>query len=106
MPLKVVDSCTTRSASHARTRTWIHFWHILCTNIITMTHAINSNTKLLYIDITRTRILRWERVQEERKRAGKKSGEIEIKEKKIGIEENKRKENLKKKERKKKKINK
>ena len=36
MPLKVVDSCTTRSPSH--TRTWMHFWHVLCTNIITMTH--------------------------------------------------------------------
>ena len=42
MHLKVVASCTTRSTSHARTRTWVHFWHILCTNIITMTHAINS----------------------------------------------------------------
>ena len=50
MPLKVVDSCTTRSYAH----TWIHFWHILCTNIITMTHSINSNANLLPIDITRT----------------------------------------------------
>ena len=51
MPLKVVDSYTTRSASHART--WILFWHLRCTNIITMIHAINSSTKLLSIDITK-----------------------------------------------------
>ena len=35
------DLCTTRSARHART--WMHFWHVLCTNIITTT---NSNTRL------------------------------------------------------------
>ena len=47
-----------------------------------MTHTINSDTKLLSIDITRTHILRWERVQEEIKRAGKKWGETESKESK------------------------
>ena len=104
MPLKVVDSCTTRSASNARTRTWIHCWHILCTNIITMTHAINSSTKLLSIDITRTHILRWERVQAERKRAENKweteSKKRRKKIRKIGI-----KENLKRKKQEKKSIN-
>ena len=54
-----------------------------------MTHAINSNTKLLSLDITRTCILRWERVQEERKRAGKKWGETESKKRKDGDNEKK-----------------
>ena len=64
-----------------------HVWHVAlamrvreCTSdmyyvlklVITMTHAINSNTKLLSIDITRMRILRWERVEEERQSEKKK----------------------------------
>ena len=51
MPLKVIDSCTTCSSY---VHTWIHFCYVLCTNIITMTHTINSNTNLLSIDIKRT----------------------------------------------------
>ena len=57
-----------------------------------MTHAISSNTNLLSIDITRTRILRYEeRVEEERERVKKKGGD---------------KRKLRKKERKRRKINK
>ena len=52
MPLKVVYLCVARSASHVRTG--MNFLHVLCTNIVTMTHTINSNTNLLSIDITRT----------------------------------------------------
>ena len=48
--------------------------------------TVNSNTKLPSMDIIRTRILIWERVQEERKRAGKKWRETESKRK----EENKK----------------
>ena len=59
MPLKVADSCTTRSYAH----TWIHSRYALCTNNITMTQAVNSNTNLLSIDITGTSPRR-------RKRAG------------------------------------
>ena len=65
-----------------------------------MTHAINSNIKLLSIDITRARIemiKSWRGETESRKKKKKK------KVRKMGIKENKRKENLKKKERKKKK---
>ena len=50
--LIVVDSCTICSASHVHT--WIHFWHVLCANIITMTHTINSYTNRLSINIART----------------------------------------------------
>ena len=94
MPLKVVESCTTRSANHARTRTWIHCWHILCTNIITLTHAINSSTKLLSIDSTKTRILRWQRVEETeiKKNKTRKKGGNKRKEKKRKLKEERKKE--------------
>ena len=60
-----------------------------------MTHATNSSTKLLSIDITK----RAYSDDKEQKRQ-------RLKKKKVGIKEKKRKENLKEKERKKKKINK
>ena len=75
MPLKVVDSCTTRSASHART--WIHFRHILCTNIITMTLAINKVTIYRHYKNAHTQMRKSWRVETESKR-----------EKKVGIKEN------------------
>ena len=58
-----------------------------------MAHAINSNTNLLSIDITRTHT-QMRRAQEERKRVGKKWGEKESKKKnrkKRKKKENKRK---------------
>ena len=54
-----------------------------------MTHAINSNTNLLSIDIT---------ITHNQMRESKRRGETESKKKKVGIKENKRKENLKEKE--------
>ena len=92
MPLKIVDSCTTRSASHACT--WIHFWHVLCTNIIiTMTHAINSNTIYRHYKYAHTQMIKSWRDRDWKK-------------KEVGIKEKKRKENLKEKERKKEEENK
>ena len=87
MPLKVVDSCTTRSYVH----TWIHFSHVLCTNIITMTRAINSNTNLLSIDSTRmhTRMRKSPRGEKE---SGKEMRRERVNtKKKIGMKEKKRK---------------
>ena len=47
-----------------------------------MTHAINSNTKLLSIDITRTHTQMRKSPGGEEERAGKKSGETEGKKRK------------------------
>ena len=56
-----------------------------------MTHAINSNTKLLSINITRTCILRCERPQEERKRVKKSRHKRKENPKKLKKEERKKK---------------
>ena len=93
IPLKVVDSCTTRSYVH----TWIHSWHVLCTNIIIMTHAINSNTILLsihYITRMHTQMRkspRGQRVQKKWRETGKKEKNIfERKKIKTKVEKNKK----------------
>ena len=78
MPLKVIDSCTTRNYVH----TWIHFRHVLYTNIMTMTHAITSNTNSLSIDITRTHTQMRKSPRGEKEREGKKSGETQSKKRK------------------------